>query len=638
MPEADKITLSVIKADIGGYVGHSSCHPRVLEAAQDALQQAIARGLLIDGQALHCGDDVELIMTHQRGVDDEEIHHFAWNTFEQLTEVARSLKLYAAGQDLLTDTFSGNVKGMGPGVAEMSFVERPSEPVIVFMADKTAPGAWNLPLFKIFADPFNTIGLVIDPSMHGGFRFRVLDVIEHKTWLLGCPEDMYDLLVLIGAMGRYVIEQVHRKKDDEIAAVASSQKLGLLAGRYVGKDDPVLIIRSQSGFPALGEVLETFAFPHLVEGWMRGSHHGPLMPVSFRDANPTRFDGPPRVIAAGYQLCQGKLIGPRDLFDDPSFDEARHEANLVTNYMRRHGPFQPHRLGLEDMEYTTLPQVMAFIFTKAVLPRQPDLEEQLKARYPWLREVHAVDPGLRDYDAIEKSIAREAAHYLEQIATSGARLAFSGGRTLYSMITFLQPGKLSGVRLYPLSMTPIFTMPGLTANALVSMMGTKYPEATAYNLPSHPVDSPEEYERQLEATPQVKKIYEEIWDAEVMFLGIGSVQVRSPGFIVLAGQELGMTPEQLTELGVVAEINHNPIAADGEPLTTFADPKLQALYRRMIGIRPAQLRDLAARPDRYVVGVAGGLQKVEAIRAALQGKYFNILITDAYVAEALVKE
>ena len=91
---------------------------------------------------------------------------------------------------------------------------------------------------------------------------------------------------------------------------------------------------------------------------MRGSHHGPLMPVPFEQANPTRFDGPPRVIAAGFQLCNGKLISPRDMFDDPSFDRARSQANEIADYMRRHGPFQPHRLHLEDMEYTTMPAVM----------------------------------------------------------------------------------------------------------------------------------------------------------------------------------------------------------------------------------------------------------------------------------------
>ena len=91
---------------------------------------------------------------------------------------------------------------------------------------------------------------------------------------------------------------------------------------------------------------------------MRGSHNGPLMPVPFYEANPTRFDGPPRVIAAGFQIANGRLIGPHDMFDDPGFDETRKKANHVAEYMRRHGPFEPHRLPLEEMEYTTLPHVL----------------------------------------------------------------------------------------------------------------------------------------------------------------------------------------------------------------------------------------------------------------------------------------
>jgi fructose 1,6-bisphosphate aldolase/phosphatase len=90
---------------------------------------------------------------------------------------------------------------------------------------------------------------------------------------------------------------------------------------------------------------------------MRGSHHAPLMPVSAPDAHPSRFDGPPRVVALGYQLKDGRLNGPRDLFADPGFDRARDQANEVMDYLRRHGPFEPHRLGMDEMEYTTLPSV-----------------------------------------------------------------------------------------------------------------------------------------------------------------------------------------------------------------------------------------------------------------------------------------
>lgn len=353
---SEKITLSVIKADIGGFVGHSSVHPELLQEAEKSLAKK-GEGLLEDFKVTSVGDDINLIMTHRQGADDERIHKLAWETFLACTQIARKLKLYGAGQDLLTDAFSGNIKGMGPGVAEMEFEERPSEPVIVFMADKTEPGAWNLPLYKMFADPFNTIGLVIDPKMHEGFVFEILDLIENKKVTFSCPEELYDMLVFLGAANRFAVRAVYRK-DGEIAAASSTQRMNLMAGRYVGKDDPVLLVRCQNGLPAVGEALEPFASPHLVAGWMRGSHFGPMVPVSQKESTPTRFDGPPRVIALGFQLAGGKLIGPQDFFADMAYDRARQKALEIADYLRSMGPFEPHRLPLDEMEYTTMPQVM----------------------------------------------------------------------------------------------------------------------------------------------------------------------------------------------------------------------------------------------------------------------------------------
>ncbi|MEM4035169.1 MAG: fructose-1,6-bisphosphate aldolase/phosphatase [Fervidicoccaceae archaeon] len=360
-----KTTLSVIKADVGSLAGHHVVHPDLLATATRVLAEGREEGIIEDFYVTNVGDDLQLIMTHFRGVDNSEVHGLAWRAFQEATKVAKELGLYGAGQDLLSDAFSGNVRGLGPGVAEMEFVERPSEPVVVFMADKTEPGAFNLPFYRIFADPFNTAGLVIDPKLHEGFKFEVLDLIEHKVYELNAPEDSYDILALIGTPGRFTVKRIHRRADGEIAAVVSSERLSLIAGRYVGKDDPVAVARAQAGFPALGELLEPFAFPHLVAGWMRGSHHGPLMPVSQKDARPTRFDGPPRIVALGFNVKDGKLIGPADLFDDPAFDEARRQALLIADYMRRHGPFMPHRLGPEEMEYTTLPQVLKKLAARA---------------------------------------------------------------------------------------------------------------------------------------------------------------------------------------------------------------------------------------------------------------------------------
>jgi fructose 1,6-bisphosphate aldolase/phosphatase len=190
------------------------------------------------------------------------------------------------------------------------------------------------------------------------FAFEVHDVKKAKKITFNAPDEIYDMLVFIGAPSRYMVKAVYHRETKEIAAVSSTQKLSLIAGRYVGKDDPVCIVRSQGQFPAVGEVLEPFTFPLLVEGWMRGSHHGPLMPVAIADSTPTRFDGPPRVVSVGFQLSGGKLVGPRDMFADKSFDPAREQANEMADIMRHHGPFEPHRLPLEEMEYTTMPQVM----------------------------------------------------------------------------------------------------------------------------------------------------------------------------------------------------------------------------------------------------------------------------------------
>lgn len=357
-----KTTFSIIKADVGSCVGHSIVHERLIKIAKEKLKEAKEKEIIKDFFVTNCGDDLELIMTHNKGEDNEEIHELAWNVFKKATEEAKKLGLYGAGQDLLKDAFSGNIKGMGPGIAEMEFTERKSEPIIAFLMDKTEPGAFNLPIFKIFADPFNTAGLIIDPNLHAGFIFEVWDIKEHKKVFMKTPEEMYDLLALIGAKSRFVIKRIFPKEgklpSNEPVAVVSTEKLYQIAGEYIGKDDPVAAVRAQSGLPAVGEILEAFSFPHLVSGWMRGSHNGPIMPVAMKHAKCTRFDGPPRVVAIGFQLKDGMLTGYNDLFDDPAFDFTRQKAMEIAEYMRRHGAFEPHRLPLEEMEYTTLPKVM----------------------------------------------------------------------------------------------------------------------------------------------------------------------------------------------------------------------------------------------------------------------------------------
>ena len=379
---AEKVTVSVIKADVGSVVGHSRPHPSMLEASKEILTDAQKQGIIEDFYVTRVGDDINLYMTHYKGEGNKDVHGAAWECFQKAAKIAKSMKLYAAGQDILTDAFSGNVKGAGPGSAEMSFEERGSEPLLFFMADKTEPSAYSLPLSRIFLDPFTTTGLVVDARAKKGFDVEIQDVIGHKRVTMSSPEETLSILSLLGDTSRYAIKRINSRSGIGPACVVSTDKLNLTAGKYIGKDDPVCICRAQSGLPSVGEYLQPFMnTTFLVAGWMRGSHYGAFYPCSPEESDPVYFDGPPRICCLGFQLNEGKLQGlepmgakngdhiPVDFFGNNTWDMARQNSIKASRFIRSQGPFMPSILGPEEMEYTSRPEVL-----KELTERFEDLE------------------------------------------------------------------------------------------------------------------------------------------------------------------------------------------------------------------------------------------------------------------------
>lgn len=64
--------------------------------------------------------------------------------------------------------------------------------------------------------------------------------------------------------------------------------------------------------------------------------------LGLRDPKCAAFDSPPRMVAMGFQVANGeiandddrKLMIP-DMFDDPAFRQARHEAVIYVTMLRR---------------------------------------------------------------------------------------------------------------------------------------------------------------------------------------------------------------------------------------------------------------------------------------------------------------
>ena len=354
-----RITLTAVTASAGGYVGPGETHPEVLPAARDSLAGAVGDGQLIDAQAHPLGGALLLLLSHDRSENDAATHQIAWTALEAAASVARKLQLHGAGSGLVADVFPGTLVGAGPGVAELSFEERPSEPLVVFAGAGTATGAFNLPLYKTFADPFNTAGLVLADALHQGCSFEVHDSVEQRKAVFNTPEEAYDLLTYIGMPGRFVVKRVISRAGGEVVATASTERAAQSTGAGAGHEAPLALVRCEGNLPTVGEATEPFAIPALVEGFSRGTHLGPWMPVRLTDAAAGRFDGPPRAVALGFEVAAGQLIGPRDLFDHPSFDRAREQANLIGDVLRQQGAFEPHRLALDESEQQQLPAVAA---------------------------------------------------------------------------------------------------------------------------------------------------------------------------------------------------------------------------------------------------------------------------------------
>ncbi|MGI0051080.1 MAG: fructose-1,6-bisphosphatase [Nitrososphaeraceae archaeon] len=343
-----RITVSAIKADIGAIGGHTRPSDELLDVVKNFIEKK-GTELIIDHYIGYSGDDIHIIMTHKFGTDNDKIHKLAWVAFSEGTKTAKNQGLYGAGQDLLKDSFSGNVRGMGPGVAEIEMEERPSEVFCIFAADKTEPGAFNFPFWRMFIDAGSNTGLLINEKLAAGVSFKIMDVMTGNIADLKMWEDKPELEAALMFPGRYVVHSVYSSEGDQILS-ASTDRLHNIAGTYVGKDDPIAIVRTQKDFPATEEVGSAFNNPHYVSGNTRGSHHLPLMPVKLNSSASLNYSIP-IVECLVFSMHEGRLTGPLDGFGTVDWDLQRTWASERAMIMRNQGFIHPATLVPDELEY-----------------------------------------------------------------------------------------------------------------------------------------------------------------------------------------------------------------------------------------------------------------------------------------------
>ncbi len=356
-----QLTITAIKADVGSRGGHTAPSCEMIENSKRILQRSVEESIIKDFRVTFTGDDICLLMTHHLGDGATVIHNLAWEILMESATIAKNQGLYGAGQDLLKDAPSGNVRGAGPGAAEITFdtsvKERRAEAFLVFTADKCGPGAFNLPLYLVFTNPMFCMGLML-PNMIEGFDFIIIDM-EHtggdRTLKLKTPEMYLHLAALLRDENRYGILKVTSRKYPEQQVVSTStDRLHSIAGTYKGKDDPVCIVRSQGIFPAPEEIIMPYVIAPYVAGDARGSHHMTLMPVAID----TPVTGPycqPIVSCMAYSVtADGYLSEGVDMFGNVAWDSVRRKALEKSLYMREQGFFGTAMLPNQELEYSVI--------------------------------------------------------------------------------------------------------------------------------------------------------------------------------------------------------------------------------------------------------------------------------------------
>ena len=331
-----------------------------MEAVREEVTGAVDRGLIIDGYVSHTGDDIAIVMSHACGENDTDIHQFAWNAFLKATDIAREYGLYGAGQDLLVDAPSGNVRGAGPAVAEIEFDHalenpRPAESFIgargrQVRSRRLQPAAvpWlrRSHVLRWTDAAADDQGIHVPRDRHGQHRRR----LDHRARR---AEDYYRLTALLRDNERFGIDSIYSRTHDTKAAAVSAQRLHSIAGTYTGKDDPIAIIRNPGHFPGARGTRIAVRQGALCRRRCAGLHNMPLMPVAI-DTAVAGVYCLPIVSCLGFSLSREGCFSDAvmDFFDNVAWDEVRRRAQNKGDEMRLQGWSGPAMLPYTELEYS----------------------------------------------------------------------------------------------------------------------------------------------------------------------------------------------------------------------------------------------------------------------------------------------
>ncbi|WP_456318435.1 sugar-binding transcriptional regulator [Priestia megaterium] len=246
------------------------------------------------------------------------------------------------------------------------------------------------------------------------------------------------------------------------------------------------------------------------------------------------------------------------------------------------------------------------------------LEGKIERLYS-LREVVCI-PNLGG-ESSKSRLGTAASKYLLRVLKDGQTVGVSAGTTLHEVAKSLtSPHSYSSVTFVPLVGGMGNERVDIHANHIVAQLAERL--HANYKLLHAPVvvDSKEAKEIFMRQN-SILNVFELATQADIAIVGIGG----TPEHSTMVKSYLGQDHQHYFDHGnVVGDICYNFINNKGQTADSSWNEKV-------ITLDLEQLRDIP-----LVVGVACGIEKVQAIKAALEGKLIDVLITDEQTAQSLL--
>jgi len=254
--------------------------------------------------------------------------------------------------------------------------------------------------------------------------------------------------------------------------------------------------------------------------------------------------------------------------------------------------------------------------------RDHALEDAMKSAFA-LREARVLRSRGRSFDSIRNGLGKLGASLLDESLDDNSTLGISYGRSLANTVELVRPRQVDGLTVVPIigalgSENPLIEGIDLTRQ-LATKLGARYRYLHAPLL----VEDRRTRDLFLQE-PTVNDVIQIAANADVVLIGIGSLQAQSSG-IIWTGYITRKERDWLDNIGVVGHMCAQFFDVRGNVLDI-------GINQRSISIG---LKALGAIDN--VIAVAGTTDKASAILGALNGGFIDSLVTDDRAARQVLE-